>query len=138
MIIDGKELILGRLAAYVAKKALLGEEIHVVNSDQVVVTGKPDEVLAKFKQKRNRGAPLIGPYYPRTSDRIVKRAIRGMLPYKKTRGRTALSNVKCYVGIPEGLRNEKMESPATLNVSKTHAKYITIKQISKQLGAKTE
>jgi len=41
-----------------------------------------------------------GPYYPKRPDRIFKRAIRGMLPYKTEDGREALSNVRVYVGTP--------------------------------------
>lgn len=41
-----------------------------------------------------------GPYYPKRPDRIFKRAIRGMLPYKTEDGREALSNVRVYVGNP--------------------------------------
>ena len=138
MIIDATDLIIGRVATRVAKKALLGETIHIVNAEKAVITGKPQEIIARFKQKREMGAPLVGPYYPRTPERIVKRIIRGMLPYKKERGREALERVKCYVGVPNKFANEKIETIEELNVHNTQNKFITILHISKVLGAKTQ
>lgn len=135
MIIDAEDMIMGRLATYVAKRALMGEEISIVNAEKAVITGKPDEVFAKFKRKREMGATLIGPFYPRTSERIVKRMIRGMLPYKQPRGREALDRVKCYVGIPKEFEG-KAQKFEQFNVNTTYAKFITIKEISKKLGAK--
>jgi len=38
-IIDGKGAVLGRLASYVAKESLKGEEIAVVNCDEIIITG---------------------------------------------------------------------------------------------------
>lgn len=138
MIIDATNLILGRIGTIAAKKALEGEEVHIVNAELAVITGNPKKIFASFKEARERGAPLVGPYFPKTPDRIVKRSIRGMLPYKKPRGREALARIKCYVGTPQKFKSEKMESPESMHISKTNTKYISIKQISKQLGAKLE
>ena len=38
-IIDGKNTVLGRLASFAAKEALKGEEIVVLNCEQVIITG---------------------------------------------------------------------------------------------------
>ncbi len=138
IVIDGKDLILGRLSAYVAKKALLGETINIVNAEKIVITGKPENVLAAQKRKREMGAPLIGPYYPRMPERIVKRTIRGMLSYKKPRGKEAFSRIKCYCGIPDELKSEKMITFEHMNIEKSNAKYTTIEEVSRHFGAKTK
>jgi len=135
MIIDAQDMIVGRLATFVAKRALMGEEISIVNAEKAVITGTPDQVFAKFKRKRELGAPLVGPHFPRTSERIVKRIIRGMLPYKQTRGREALDRIRCYNGIPKEFEG-KAQKFEEYNVSTTYANFITIKEISKKLGAK--
>ena len=96
MIIDANNLILGRLGAYVAKKALLGEKIDIVNCESCVVTGKRDKIFWDYRNKLKRGIPSKGPFTYRMPHRFVKRAIRGMLPYKKERGRIAFKNIKCY------------------------------------------
>ena len=38
-IIDGENAVMGRLASYVAKQALQGEEISIVNCNKVLITG---------------------------------------------------------------------------------------------------
>jgi large subunit ribosomal protein L13 len=138
MIIDATDLILGRMATYVAKKALIGETIHIINAEKAVVTGQPRVTLNKYKKDRDRGAPLFGPYYPRTSEALVKRTIRGMLPRENMRGREALARIKCYTGAPEELKKEKPESLEQFNVHKTNSKFVTIKEISRHLGARVE
>ena len=38
-IIDGKNAVLGRLASFAAKEALRGEEIVILNCEQIIITG---------------------------------------------------------------------------------------------------
>ncbi len=135
-VIDATNLILGRLATKVAKLALEGEKISIINSEKAVISGKKKMVLARFKDIREKGDPFHGPFYPRMPDRIVKRAIRGMLPYKKERGKKAYKNIKCYIGIPLNLKDAKSETIKRASISKTTAKFIYVGEISKLLGAK--
>ena len=137
MIIDAKDLIVGRIATVAAKKALMGEEIIIVNCEQAVLTGNRKFLIAHYQNKAKRGAPLFGPYYPKRADLIVRRIIRGMLPYKQDRGRTAYKRVMCYLGIPHELSQQKLETIEEANVKKLITrKYLTIGEISKQVGAK--
>ena len=103
MIIDGKNAILGRLGSYAARKALHGESIDIVNSEYIIVSGKRDVVLKKYKHKLERGMPITGPFVFRREDMFVKRSIRGMLPYKQEKGLKAYKKIKCYGGIPKEL-----------------------------------
>ena len=47
MIIDANNLILGRMATFIAKQALLGEDIKIVNCEKAVITGDRKEILLK-------------------------------------------------------------------------------------------
>lgn len=136
MIINAENLIIGRMATYVAKKALLGEKIDIVNSEKAVIAGKKETTLKKYKERRAKGDILHGPYFPRRARMIVKRTIRGMLPYKQPKGRTALKRIKCYEGMPEGFKNQKITELEQFRVKHGRVKFITIKEISKHLGAK--
>jgi large subunit ribosomal protein L13 len=129
MIIDGKNAILGRLASYVAKEALKGEEIAIVNCEQIVITGNKEFIKNKFEERRKRlGTTLTGPKVSRTNEKIVKRAIRGMLPnYRVGRGRIAFKKIKCYVGIPKEFNDKKFESFE----GKTKGKKTQVKEFSK-------
>jgi large subunit ribosomal protein L13 len=136
-VIDANGLILGRLASVVAKELLQGEEIVIVNAEKCVISGDRQMVLERYREKRERGSREKGPYYPRMPDRIVKRTVRGMLPYKKARGREALSKLKVYIGVPsEFEKMEKITLPE-IHVSKLEVpKYVVLEEISRMLGAK--
>ncbi|MAG45496.1 MAG: 50S ribosomal protein L13 [Nanoarchaeota archaeon] len=137
MIIDAKNLILGRLGTFVAKQALLGEEVKVVNCQDAVIVGTKKTVLAKYKQKQQMGVPKKGPFQPKTPDRFVKRTFRGMLPYKKTRGREAFERIKCFRTVPETLKKEKITTLDQFNVLKTtNINFLKIGDICKYLGGK--
>ena len=135
MIINAENLILGRLASYAAKKALLGEKIEIVNCENVVITGSKQEIFQEYKSKIARGNVFKGPYFPRRADMIVRRTIRGMLPRKKARGREAYQNIKCYIGLPENLKNQNFISLDNANVNKLRSlKFVYIKDMSKMYG----
>lgn len=118
-VIDGKDAVLGRLASFAAKEALKGESIAIVNCKQVIITGNETNIRETFEKKRKRvGSGQKGPKFPRTSERIVKWAIRGMIPnYRKSRGKEAFNRIKCYNEIPKEFENaEKI----TINREKTN------------------
>ena len=90
-LIDGKGVTMGRLASNVAKLALKGEEVRVFNCNEVIITGNFDTTKDAFTRKRNMiGHSQKGPKHHADSEKIAKRAIRGMLPnFREGRGREA-------------------------------------------------
>ncbi|HSV42774.1 MAG TPA: 50S ribosomal protein L13, partial [Methanomassiliicoccales archaeon] len=100
IVIDAEKHVAGRLATTVAHQLKLGESVVIVNAEKAIITGDRDAVLAKFKQKRDRGYTHSGPFFPRRADLILKRIIRGMLPYDRPNGRAAYKRLKIYVGVP--------------------------------------
>jgi len=127
-IIDGTSAALGRLASYVAKEALRGEEIAVLNCEKVIITGSKKDILRDFAWKRSMvGSSQKGPKYPKTSERIVKRTIRGMMPdHREGRGKVAFKRIKCYNGIPNEFEGKKMET-----MVKKANKFVEIKEVSR-------
>jgi len=136
-IINAQDLLLGRMASLVAQRTLRGESIAIVNAELAVISGSRARVLAAYGRKRSRGSREGGPFFPRRPDQILKRTIRGMLPYKRQRGAEALKRVKCYVGVPMEFAGEEMEvlEDAHLNRLNTPG-YVTLAAISTYLGAK--
>jgi len=132
MIVDAEGAILGRLSSRVAKMLLRGEDIEIINAEKAVVSGNSKAVIERFSARRERGTPLKGPFYPKYPDRILRRAIRGMLPYKKDRGRKAFKRLKIYMGNPKNLNGERISKTA----DELKIKYTTLEDISKALGAK--
>ena len=103
IIIDGKQTPMGRLASHVAKQALLGNELAIVNCQEVIITGNKEMIEQDLADMRARiGSGQKGPKVSRSSDQIVKRAIRGMLPnHRRGRGKEALKRIRCFVGTPK-------------------------------------
>ena len=132
MIVDAENAILGRLAAKVAKELLKGKQIVVINSEKIIVSGNPKAVVKRFFERRERGDPHKGPFYPRYPDRIFKRVVRGMLPYKKDRGRKALRRLKVYIGNPDDLKGKKISKTS----EDLRSKHITLEKVCRELGAK--
>ena len=133
-IIDASGAILGRLSTHAAKLLLKGEEIAVINSEKAIISGKKSSIKNRYKQKREVGTYRKGPFYPRMPDMIVKRTIRGMIPYQTPHGRTAFKRLKCYIGIPKEFEGKKIES--IKSAEKQPVDYMTIEELSRSLGAK--
>jgi large subunit ribosomal protein L13 len=134
-VINADGLILGRLSSVIAKRLLDGEEIIVTNAEKAIVIGARSSVLLQYKVKKDRTHARKGPKFPRMPDRILKRTVRGMLPYQQSRGRTALKNLKVYIGVPPEYKNKKSESlDQAKNIS--NEKFLELGEISKFLGAK--
>ena len=126
-VIDGKNATLGRLASYVAKEALKGEEFVIVNCEYVIITGNKQNIREDFLQSRRRaGTSQKGPRVSKNPEMIVKRTIRGMLPNPRGgRGREAFKRIKCYLGVPKEFENTKK----LLSGKEKSDKFIQIKDL---------
>ena len=133
-IIDASECIMGRLASSIAKELLNGENVHVINAEKTVISGTKQMVFNEYIDKRKLNHPRKGPYYPRIPHMMLKRAIRGMMPYQKPRGREAFKRLKVDVGKPASI-DGKIEVVDGAKMNKS-TKYITLGEVSKVLGAK--
>lgn len=133
-IIDANGATLGRLSTNTAKRLLKGEDIAVINSEKAIISGKKKIIMARYKQKREVGTYRKGPFFPRMPDQIVKRTIRGMIPYQTPHGRTAFKKLKCYTGVPEEFEGKKFEK--ITEAEKQPVDFITIEELSRYLGAR--
>lgn len=132
-IIDAKGLILGRMASVVAKRLLNGEKIIIVNAGEAVISGKRHSIIREAHEYLQIGHPGKGPLHPRRPDMIVKRVIRGMLPYKRPRGREALKRLRVYIGVPEEFRGKSMETIPEADVRNLKGPYITVSELSQAI-----
>ena len=132
MIIDAKDQILGRLSSEVAKLVLNGETVSVVNAEKAVIVGDPDMIMREFREKRAKGDPYHGPFYPKTPERIFKRTVRGMVPHRIAKGRQALKRLRVFISIPSELSGKdftKTEGTAC----KFEQKCVTLGKVSEML-----
>merc|ERR1712225_138977 len=104
VVIDARNHLLGRLASFVAKEALLGQKVVLVRCEDMVISGSFIRNKMKLLMKRNKRMntnPVKGPFHHRSPADMVMRVIRGMLPHKHYRGSAAFQRIKCVEGIPE-------------------------------------
>jgi large subunit ribosomal protein L13 len=136
-VIDGKDLIVGRLCTYIAKKSLQGHSFEVINIDQTIFTGNRVQIFARFKQARERGRTHWGPYIGRSAKDLFKRSLKNMLPIRTTRGQEAMKRIKVYKGVPERFKDVEKETLQIANVSKVpNLKFIRLEELTKFLGGK--
>ncbi|MGA2676365.1 MAG: 50S ribosomal protein L13 [Methanobacterium sp.] len=139
MIIDGEGLVLGRLASKVSKKLLEGESITVLNAEKILISGTKEWAYIKYKQRIDRASisnpRTMGPKYPRRPDDIFRRTVRGMIPYKQSKGREAFKTLKVYVGVPNEFEGqETVQLPETM--PRHIKKSVELGKISRLLGSK--
>jgi large subunit ribosomal protein L13 len=136
--IDGNDLILGRMASIVAKRLLDGEEITVLNAENCVLSGhsKVDD-KRRFLEVRGLASPSLGPRHPKRADTFVRRTIRGMLPWRKPRGRMAFKRLKVYRGLPKEFEGIKLEKPPEASASRLRGPYLRVGDLIKEIGRPT-
>ena len=128
-IIDAENAIVGRLASIVAKRLLNGEKIILINANKGIISGDPNSIAKKYFQRwriKTKSNPLKGPFYPRQPDQILKRTVRGMLPYKKSRGKEAYKRLLVFKEKPTQFNESKVETiPEALQIN-PKSSYITL------------
>lgn len=130
VVIDGSNALLGRLASFAAKQALRGHNVVIINCNKVVLSGNPRMVTDEYSTlKKKGGSAMNGPFFPRSPEKIVKRTVRGMLPYQQGRGLDALKRVMCYNETPaQYVDAKKIKSGKEKNIRTT-----PLQEISKGL-----
>jgi large subunit ribosomal protein L13 len=135
VLIDASDLILGRLASNVAKQILHGEKVIIVNAEKIIITGNRKNILLKFKKRletRTLGSQSKAPKHPRRPDTYVRRVIRGMLPWKKPKGKEAFKRLKVFIGIPEKLDGQTLTTIPT--AKKTVQRGLTVGEMMAVFG----
>jgi large subunit ribosomal protein L13 len=132
VVVDARDCILGRVASEVAGMAMEGERVAIVNAEDAVITGNEESTMSVYRKRSELGSDR-GPYYPKRPDGIFKRAVRGMLPHKKPRGREALERVRVYVGNPYDEDGAVLEGTSLDRLS--NIKFTSLGEVSEKLGA---
>jgi large subunit ribosomal protein L13 len=137
-IVDAEGLILGRMCSMVAKKLLQGEDITVINAEKAVLSGRRKSKVAEAHVFLEVGKPVTGPFHYRRPDRILRRTVRGMLPFKKPKGKQAYKRLKVFIGLPDELKDQKAETLEPAQAKKLTCPYFTLGEFAKEIGWKGE
>ncbi|MFB0543338.1 MAG: 50S ribosomal protein L13 [Candidatus Bathyarchaeia archaeon] len=133
-VIDADGLVLGRMASIVAKRLLNGERIIVVNAEDAIISGNRKNIIKERKEFLEVGGARRGPIHWRRPDRFVRRTIRGMLPYRKPRGKEAFKRLRVYIGVPRGLEGRERETLEDAHVSRLRGKFVTVGAVAESIG----
>ncbi len=136
-VYDASNLVVGRLAAKAAKAALLGEIVVIVNAEKAIITGDRYTVIKAYKSKRRIRTsynPRKGPFHPKRPDTLVRRIIRGMLPWPKPRGKAAYKRIRVYIGVPEEYADIDPIVLEGARYTSLTRKYITVGELCHELG----
>lgn len=147
-VFNADGLIMGRLASTVADLLLKAaredrdDKVVIINAEKAIVSGRPRSVLNTYHAKYELNHSRKGPFFPRMPDMILKRTVRGMLPYqKKSSGRRALRNLRVEIGCPSHLESDLPEGHESGDDSKIRRalpeRFILLGDISANLGAPT-
>ncbi len=133
-VVNGEGLILGRMCSNVAKRLLKGEQVIIVNAEKIVISGKRKSKVAEAKEFLEVGAPDRGPFHSRRPDRIVGKTVRGMVPWKQPKGKTAYKRLKVFMGIPAELKDKEMETDKYAQASKLKGPHFTLGELAAEIG----
>ena len=145
-VFDAEGMILGRLASATADLLLKAaredrdDKVIIVNAEKAIVSGSKTSVFNKYQEKYKLNHARKGPFFPRMPDMILKRAVRGMLPYQsKSSGRRALRNLRVEIGCPSHLDGDLPDGHEHGDDSKIRTgvpeRFVSLGDISQNLGA---
>lgn len=137
VIVDGTNMLAGRLSSNVAKLLLQGNRVTIVNCEKILISGSRRNIIENYKNFLSISSilhPEHGPYHPRRPDTIISRMIRGMLPKKKPSGAAALKRLRTYIGVPSGLGASKKTSFDSAKITRPIANYTSMSELAKEVG----
>ena len=136
-VYDADNMVVGRLGAKAAKSALLGDKVIIVNAEKAIITGARRTVIEAFKEKfniRTSYNPRKGPFHERRPDKMVRKMLRGMLPWPTPRGKEAYKRIKVYIGVPEQYSETDKIVLEGAKYRSLKQKFITVGDLSHELG----
>jgi len=137
ILINAENRVMGRISTFAAKKILQGEQVNVVNAEKAVISGSKEFAMQRLKTRLDlvkKGNPEGGAKYSRMPDKVLRMAIRGMLPWKSKRGREAYKKVHVFIGLPAQFEGNKFtELP---DKAKSFRRSVELGEICRLLGAK--
>lgn len=137
LYIDASDHIAGRLCSILAKELIGGKRIVVLNAEKALVSGRSSSVFRQWQARLeiySHVNPIYGPIHPRKPDNILRRMVRGMVPKTKTKGRSAMSRLRVYIGVPEKYAGVKTSRFDDALARRPIPQYTTIAEISKNIG----
>ena len=137
LIVDGTNLIAGRLCSHVAKLLLEGKRVAIVNSENIMISGNRESVIESYREFLEIASinnPRFGPFHPRRPDTITAKMVRGMLPKTKSSGKAALKRLRTYLGVPNELKSLARTQFEDAKIRKPSPYYTSMAELGRMVG----
>ena len=137
IVVDGTNLIAGRLCSNVAKLLRKGNRVSIINCEKIMISGKKSSIVGEYEDFLKISSiihPSHGPFHPRRPDTIIKRMIRGMLPKEKPSKKTDLARLRTYIGVPKEVKGLEKIQFDNSKITRSSSKYTTMAELSRYIG----
>jgi large subunit ribosomal protein L13 len=137
IIVDGTNMIAGRLCSHVAKLLLEGSRVAIVNSENIMISGSRESIIKEYREFLEIASinnPKFGPFHPRRPDTIITKMVRGMLPKTKSSGKAAFSRLRAYLGVPNELKSLSRTQFEDARIRKSSSYYTSIGELGRMVG----
>lgn len=133
-LVNAEGLIVGRMCSKVAKRLLNGEQVIILNAEKAVFSGKKKSKIFEAKEFLEVGAPERGPFHYRRPDRFLRKTVRGMVPFKQPKGKSAYKRLKVYMGIPAEFKDQQMITFDDAQSTDLKGPRFTLAELAKEIG----
>ena len=136
-IVDGTNMIAGRMCSHVAKLLLKGNKVVIVNSENIMISGSRESIIGEYREFLEIASitnPKFGPFHPRRPDTIITKMVRGMLPKTKPSGKAAFSRLRVYLGVPNELKSLSRTQFEDARIRKTSPYYTSVGELGRMVG----
>ena len=137
IVVDGTNLIAGRVCSNVAKLLRRGNRVSIVNCEKIMISGKKASIIGEYEDFLKIHSiihPQHGPFHPRRPDTIIKRMIRGMLPKEKPSKKTDLARLRTYIGVPKEVKGFEKIQFENSKITRLPSRYTTMAELSRYIG----
>ncbi|MDH3657637.1 MAG: 50S ribosomal protein L13 [Nitrosopumilus sp.] len=138
IVVDATDHIAGRLSSQVAKLLLKGNRVSLVNCEKIMISGTRENIIKEYREFLEINSiinPKHGPVHYRRPDTMMKKMIRGMLPYeKKASGVEAHKRLRTYIGSPKELKSIEKIQIEKIKIKKSASNYTTMGELGRVIG----
>jgi len=138
IVVDATDHIAGRLSSHVAKLLLKGNRVSLVNCEKIMLSGTRANIIKEYREFLEINSiinPKHGPVHYRRPDTIIRKMIRGMLPYeKKPSGIEAHKRLRTYIGSPKELKSLEKIQFEKAKIKKSPSNYTTMGEVGRVIG----
>jgi large subunit ribosomal protein L13 len=132
--VNADGLIVGRMCSNIAKRLLNGEHVIILNAEKAIYSGKRKSKVAEAHLFLEVGAPERGPFHYRRPDRMLKKTVRGMVPYHQPKGKMAFKRLKVFMGVPLEFKDKQTIQFEEAQSSKLKGPSFTLAELAKEIG----